>query len=46
MATMKPNIQKSAPLPGDPNQLEPRTMPNEPTETGKGSARPWRETHP
>jgi hypothetical protein len=35
MATMKPNIQKSAPPPGNPNQPDPKTIPNEPTETLK-----------
>ena len=32
---LKPNIEKSAPLPGNANQPEPRIIPNEPAETLK-----------
>jgi hypothetical protein len=29
----KPNVQKSEPLPGSPNQPAPRIIPNEPADT-------------
>jgi hypothetical protein len=33
MATQKPNIQKSEPLPGNPNQPEPRIIDNPPADS-------------
>jgi hypothetical protein len=35
VAVPQPNIKKSAPPPGNPNQPEPKIIPNEPTETLK-----------